>query len=252
MRWRNCRQNRRAREVIAASAGNHALGLAWHGRAAGRAGDGRDAAILRPLVKVARCRLFGATVVLHGDTFDEARCEANRLAAERRLTYIHPFDDPQVIAGQGTLAFEILEQVAGRGTRVAGGRLGGGGLLAGVATVWQALKPELQIIGVEAGKRGVFLRPGWRRARRCGWRQSSRWRTGWRWRKAGQKRAGDRESTGAPVSAGIGRKNWRWAIFAAGGIWRSASSRGAGAAGLAAVAETVICQTSRARRWCCC
>ena len=95
--------------VIAASAGNHALGLAWHGRALGV-----PVTVVMPkfapLVKVARCRQFGATVVLHGETFDEARGEANRLAEERRLKYIHPFDDPQVIAGQGTVAFEVLEQ----------------------------------------------------------------------------------------------------------------------------------------------
>src|ERR1700712_3191070 len=92
--------------VIAASAGNHALGLSWHGRLLGI-----PVTVVMPrfapLVKVARCRQFGATVVLHGDTFDEARSEAGRLGEERQLTYIHPFDNPQVIAGQGTLAFEI-------------------------------------------------------------------------------------------------------------------------------------------------
>ncbi|HSY19222.1 MAG TPA: threonine ammonia-lyase [Candidatus Acidoferrales bacterium] len=139
--------------VIAASAGNHALGLAWHGRALGV-----PVTVVMPrfapLVKVARCRRFGATVVLHGDTFDEARREANRLAEERRLTYIHPFDDPQVIAGQGTLAFEILEQVPDADAVLV--PVGGGGLLAGVATVWQALKPELQIIGVEPANAACF------------------------------------------------------------------------------------------------
>jgi threonine dehydratase len=139
--------------VIAASAGNHALGLAWHGR------------LLQipvtvvmprfaPVVKVARCRQFGATVVLHGDTFDEARGEADRLAEERQLTYIHPFDDPQVIAGQGTLAFEILEQVPDAEAILI--PVGGGGLLAGVATVLHALKPELQIIGVEPANAACF------------------------------------------------------------------------------------------------
>src|SRR5690348_11489540 len=89
------------RGVIAASAGNHALGLAWHGRSLGIA---VTVVMPRfaPLVKVARCRQFGATVILHGDTFDEARTEADRLAAEQQLTYIHGFDDPDVIAGQGT------------------------------------------------------------------------------------------------------------------------------------------------------
>src|SRR6478735_9580990 len=134
------------RGVIAASAGNHALGLSWHGRALGV-----PVTVVMPrfapLVKVARCRQFGATVVLHGDTFDEARSEAGRLAEARQLAYIHPFDDPQVIAGQGTLAFEILEQVPDCEAIVV--PVGGGGLLAGVATVLQALKPDLKIFGVE-------------------------------------------------------------------------------------------------------
>lgn len=141
------------RGVIAASAGNHALGLAWHGRLLGV-----PVTVVMPrfapLVKVARCQQFGATVILHGDTFDEARTEAMRLAAERELAYIHPFDDPQVIAGQGTLAFEILEQVPDAEAVVV--PVGGGGLLAGVATVLHALKPELQIIGVEPANAACF------------------------------------------------------------------------------------------------
>jgi len=139
--------------VIAASAGNHALGLAWHGRLLGI-----PVTVVMPrfapLVKVARCRQFGATVILHGDTFDEARGEANRRAEEQQLTYIHPFDDPQVIAGQGTLAFEILEQVPDAEAVIV--PVGGGGLLAGVATVLHALKPDLQIIGVEPANAACF------------------------------------------------------------------------------------------------
>jgi threonine dehydratase len=141
------------RGVIAASAGNHALGLSWHGRALGI-----PVTVVMPrfapLVKLARCRQFGATVVLHGDTFDEARQEADRLSAERQLTYIHPFDDPQVIAGQGTMAFEILEQVPDAEAIIV--PVGGGGLLAGVATVLRALKPDLQIIGVEPANAACF------------------------------------------------------------------------------------------------
>jgi threonine dehydratase len=139
--------------VIAASAGNHALGLAWHGRALGI-----PVTVVMPrfapLVKVARCRQFGATVVLHGDSFDEARDEANRVAAEGHLTYIHPFDDPHVIAGQGTLAFEILEQVPDAEAILV--PVGGGGLLAGMATVFHALKPDLQVIGVEPANAACF------------------------------------------------------------------------------------------------
>jgi threonine dehydratase len=141
------------RGVIAASAGNHALGLAWHG---GLLGIPVTVVMPRfaPLVKVARCRQFGATVVLHGDTFDDARREADRLASERRLAYIHPFDDPHVIAGQGTLAFEILEQVPDAEAVII--PVGGGGLLAGMATVLHALKPDLEIIGVEPSHAACF------------------------------------------------------------------------------------------------
>lgn len=139
--------------VIAASAGNHALGLSWHGRALNI-----PVTVVMPrfapLVKVARCRQFGANVVLHGDTFDEARSEAVRLTAERQLTYVHPFDDPQVIAGQGTLAFELLEQVPDAEAVIV--PVGGGGLLAGVATVLHALKPDLQVIGVEPASAACF------------------------------------------------------------------------------------------------
>jgi threonine dehydratase len=107
-----------------------------------------------PLVKVGRCRQFGATVILHGDTYDEARHEADRLAQEQQLTYIPAFDDPKVIAGQGTLAFEILEQVPDAEAVLV--PVGGGGLLAGVATVLRALKPDLQIIGVEPANAACF------------------------------------------------------------------------------------------------
>lgn len=139
--------------VIAASAGNHALGLSWHGKLLGV-----PVTVVMPrfapLVKVARCRQFGATVVLHGDTFDEARGEADRRAAEQDLTYVHPFDDAQVIAGQGTMAFEILEQVPDAEAILI--PVGGGGLLAGMATVLHALKPDLQIIGVEPASAACF------------------------------------------------------------------------------------------------
>jgi threonine dehydratase len=139
--------------VIAASAGNHALGLSWHGRSLGI-----PVTVVMPrfapLVKVARCRQFGAAVLLHGDTFDHARQEAARLAQERQLTYVHPFDDPQVIAGQGTLAFEILEQVSDAEAVIV--PVGGGGLLAGMSLVFQALKPDLQIIGVEPANAACF------------------------------------------------------------------------------------------------
>ncbi|MEI8196567.1 MAG: threonine/serine dehydratase, partial [Phycisphaerae bacterium] len=134
------------RGVIAASAGNHALGLSWHGRLLGI-----PVTVVMPrfapLVKVARCRQFGATVILHGDTYDEARGEARRLTEQRQLCYIHPFDDPRVIAGQGTIALELLEQVPDAEAIIV--PVGGGGLLAGIATVMHTLRPQVQIIGVE-------------------------------------------------------------------------------------------------------
>lgn len=141
------------RGVIAASAGNHALGLAWHGR---QLGIPVTVVMPRfaPLVKVSRCRQFGATVRLQGDTFDEARHEAVRLAGEQQLAYIHPFDDPQVIAGQGTMAFEILEQTPDVEAVLV--PVGGGGLLAGLATVFSELKPEVQVIGVEPASAACF------------------------------------------------------------------------------------------------
>src|ERR1700749_560776 len=139
--------------VIAASAGNHALGLAWHGRLLGI-----PVTVVMPrfapLVKVARCRKFGAKVILHGDTFDEARREADRLAQVEDLSYVHPFDDPQVIAGQGTLAFEILEQVPDADAVIV--PVGGGGLLAEISTVMPALKPKLKVIGIEPANAACF------------------------------------------------------------------------------------------------
>jgi threonine dehydratase len=139
--------------VIAASAGNHALGLAWHGRALGC-----PVTVVMPntapLVKVTTCRRLGANVVLHGDTFEQARAHANILSETNGLTYIHPFDDLRVIAGQGTLGLEILEQVPDLEAVVI--PVGGGGLLAGVATVLRALKPEVLIIGVEPENAACF------------------------------------------------------------------------------------------------
>lgn len=139
--------------VIAASAGNHALGLSWHGR---ELGIPVTVVMPRfaPLVKVTRCRRLGASVTLHGDSFDEARAEADRIMKERGLTYIHPFDDPRVIAGQGTIAFEILEQAPDAEAVIV--PVGGGGLIAGMGTVFNALKPDLQIIGVEPANAASF------------------------------------------------------------------------------------------------
>lgn len=132
--------------VIAASAGNHALGLAYHGRELGV-----PVTVVMPkwapLVKVTNCRAFGANVILHGDSYDSARAHARHLADVSGLTYIHGFDDPDIIAGQGTMGLEILEDVPDVDAVIV--PVGGGGLIAGVGTAVKALKPHVKVIGVE-------------------------------------------------------------------------------------------------------
>jgi threonine dehydratase len=135
--------------VIAASAGNHAQGVAHHAQRLGlRAVIVMP--VLTPMVKVERTRGFGAEVVLHGNGFDEARDHALALASAQGLHFIHPFDDPLVIAGQGTIALEMLRaQPALDALLVA---VGGGGLISGIATAARALRPGLQIIGVQTAR----------------------------------------------------------------------------------------------------
>ncbi|HEX5102769.1 MAG TPA: threonine ammonia-lyase [Pirellulaceae bacterium] len=132
--------------VIAASAGNHALALACHGR-----GLGIPVTVVMPrfapLIKVATCRRFAANVVLHGSDFAEAKAKADELASAHGLTYIHGYDDPAVIAGQGTIGLELLEQVPGLEAVVV--PVGGAGLIAGIALAIKSLQPTVQIIGVE-------------------------------------------------------------------------------------------------------
>ncbi|MGE5105726.1 MAG: threonine ammonia-lyase [Betaproteobacteria bacterium] len=136
----------RRRGVIAASAGNHALGIAYHG---GLLGIPVTVVMpqFAPLIKVANCRHLGANVVLHGADLTEARAEAEAIAARDHLTFVHPFDNAHVIAGQGTIALEILEQAPSVQAIVA--PVGGGGLLAGIGTVVEARKPDVRVIGVE-------------------------------------------------------------------------------------------------------
>ena len=136
----------RARGVIAASAGNHAQGVAYHGSLLGIPVT-VVMPTFAPLIKVSNCRQLGATVVLHGSDLSEARVEAEAIAARERLTFIHPFDNEHVIAGQGTIALEILEQAPDVQAIVA--PVGGGGLLAGIGTVVEARKPDVRVIGVE-------------------------------------------------------------------------------------------------------
>lgn len=144
----------RARGVIAASAGNHALGLAYHGAQLGV----RVTVVMpvaAPEVKVTRCRSLGAEVVLHGADFEAAQVRALQLASAGGATFVHPFDDLDVIAGQGTLALEILEQAPQLDTLVV--PVGGGGLLAGVATVVKALRPDVRVIAVEPAHAASFV-----------------------------------------------------------------------------------------------
>jgi threonine dehydratase len=136
----------RARGVIAVSAGNHAQGVAYHAQRLGI-----PAVIVMPrftpTVKVERTRGFAAEVVLTGDTFDDSKAEAARLAAERSLTMVHPYDDADVIAGQGTVALEMLAQQPDIDCLCVA--IGGGGLISGVATAARALKPSIEIVGVQ-------------------------------------------------------------------------------------------------------
>lgn len=137
------------RGVIAASAGNHAQGVAHHAQRLGlRAVIVMP--VLTPTVKVERTRGFGAEVVLHGNGFDEARDHAMRLAERDGLTFIHPFDDPLVIAGQGTIGLEMLREQPALDTLVIA--VGGGGLISGIATAARALQPGLKIIGVQTAR----------------------------------------------------------------------------------------------------
>ena len=136
----------RARGVVAMSAGNHAQAVARH---AGLLGI--EATIVMPnatpSTKVTRTRGWGATVVLHGDSLAEAASHAHALAARDNLVFVHPYDDPAVMAGQGTLALELLQDVPELDMLVI--PVGGGGMIAGCAVAAAALKPGIEIVGVE-------------------------------------------------------------------------------------------------------
>ncbi|HEY7851752.1 MAG TPA: threonine ammonia-lyase [Caulobacteraceae bacterium] len=136
----------RGRGVIAASAGNHAQGLAYHGQ---RMGVPVTIVMPRgtPHVKVQQTREFGATVVIDGEGYDAAYERARLLEAERGLVFIHPFDDFDVMAGQGTVALEMLEDAPD--LEIMPLPIGGGGLISGMATAAKAIKPDIKVIGVE-------------------------------------------------------------------------------------------------------
>jgi threonine dehydratase len=138
--------DQRRRGVIAASAGNHAQGVAYHAKRLGL-----PAVIVMPrytpAVKVEQTRAFGAEVVLAGEVFDDAKARAHALAEERGLTMVHPYDDERVIAGQGTIALEMLGAYPDLDTLIV--PIGGGGLISGMALAAKALKPAIEVYGVE-------------------------------------------------------------------------------------------------------
>ncbi|MEJ7670869.1 MAG: threonine ammonia-lyase [Casimicrobiaceae bacterium] len=139
-------QEQKQRGVIAASAGNHAQGVAYHGALLGIPVT-VVMPTFAPLVKVTNCRQLGANVILHGADVGAARTHAEELALERGLTFLHPYDNAAVIAGQGTIALEILEQTPNVEAIVA--PVGGGGLIASIGTVVKALRPGVIVVGVE-------------------------------------------------------------------------------------------------------
>jgi threonine dehydratase len=139
----------RSRGVIAASAGNHAQGVAYH---AGRHGIRAEICmpLTTPLIKVSATKSYGAEVILHGANYDEACEEAVRRSQQFGMTFVHPFDDEVVIAGQGTMGLEILQQVPDIEAVVA--PIGGGGLISGVACAIKETNPNVRIVGVQPAR----------------------------------------------------------------------------------------------------
>jgi len=135
------------RGVIAMSAGNHAQGVAYHAQRLGI-----PATIVMPkgtpFTKVERTRSFGAKIEIEGDTIDAAAVYARQLAQEQNLVFVHPYDDPLIVAGQGTIGFEIMEALPVFDTLIA--PIGGGGLISGIAIAVKSQRPEVEIYGVEA------------------------------------------------------------------------------------------------------
>lgn len=144
---------RKKHGVIAASAGNHALGLAYHGRLLGV-----PVTVVMPdyapLIKITTCQRLGARVLVRGRDFTEARAQADALAAAENLTYIHGFDAPDIIAGQGTLGLEILQQAPDADAIIC--PIGGGGLIAGLSVAVKSLRPKVKVFGVESVSTGNF------------------------------------------------------------------------------------------------
>ena len=147
----------RAAGVVAASAGNHGQAVAWAAREAGvhaRIYVPLDA----PMSKVEACQNYGAELVLEGERFEDAMTAARDYVAESGATFVHPFEDARVIAGQGTIGLELAEQVPDASTVLI--PVGGGGLASGIATALRAVKPDVRIVGVQAGKTGFTIADG--------------------------------------------------------------------------------------------
>lgn len=141
----------RRRGVVAASAGNHAAALAYHGHLL----ECPVTVVMpdyAPLIKISTCKRLGANVLVHGRDFSDARARADELAASEGLTYIHGFDAPDIIAGQGTIALEVLEQVKDAEAIIC--PVGGGGLLAGVLLAVKSIRPHVKVIAVESAGTG--------------------------------------------------------------------------------------------------
>ena len=133
--------------MIAMSAGNHAQAVAYHARRLGIAAT-IVMPVTTPFVKVDATRAYGAEVVLDGETVADAQARVEALIEERGLVLVHPYDDPAIIAGQGTIALEMLEDVPDLDVLVV--PIGGGGLIAGIAVAARGLRPDIEIVGVEA------------------------------------------------------------------------------------------------------
>ncbi len=144
----------RSRGVVAASAGNHALALAWHGRDLGipvTVVMPRTA----PIVKQTRCAAYGARVLLHGANIGEAKDRADELVASDGLTYIHGFDGADIIAGQGTIGLELIEEIPDLDAVVV--PVGGAGLIAGVGVAIKSMRPDVRVVGVEPTRAASFI-----------------------------------------------------------------------------------------------
>jgi threonine dehydratase len=150
-------EQERAAGVVAASAGNHGQAVAWAARQAGipaRIYVPQDA----PMAKVEACRTYGSELIMGGESFEAALSAATADVEETGATFLHPFEDPIVIAGQGTIGLELVEQISDAETFVI--PVGGGGLASGIALALRASRPEARIVGVQAGLSGFTIADG--------------------------------------------------------------------------------------------